>query len=100
MKSLSRTQDLVAELMNIGEVLKRLCLVSADDVKTAVERQRESKRRLGEELVAMGRLTPAELSDALDLQLRLKERSSSVLAMAELMESAMERSRGRKQGTT
>ncbi|MGH7075833.1 MAG: hypothetical protein ACREFD_16780 [Stellaceae bacterium] len=51
--------------MQLGEILIGRGLVSVVDVDAALERQRRQGRRLGEQLITAGVLTPAQLDDVL-----------------------------------
>jgi predicted ATPase with chaperone activity len=52
--------------MNIGDLLVAKGLVSADDIKRALEHSRESGRRLGESLAALGMLTKEQIDRVLE----------------------------------
>ena len=51
--------------MAIGDILVAQRLVTADDLTAALERQRTEGGRLGETLIAMGKITPADLESVL-----------------------------------
>jgi len=57
--------------MRIGELLVRQGLVSPSDVHEAMTRKRSCGGQLGANLVALGRLTPRQLADALHDQREL-----------------------------
>ena len=52
--------------MNLGDILVAKGLVSADDIKRALEHQRENGGRLGESLVALGMLTKEQIDRVLE----------------------------------
>jgi type IV pilus assembly protein PilB len=58
-------------IMRLGDMLVAAGLVSRDQVDWALRRQKESGKRLGEELVELGFLTEVQLTQALSNQLSL-----------------------------
>lgn len=60
---------MAAEKMRLGDMLVAAGLVARDQVDWALRRQKESGRRLGEELVELGFLTEVQLTQILSNQL-------------------------------
>src|ERR1700722_4670460 len=52
--------------MNLGDILVAKGLVSAEDIKRALEHQRENGGRLGGSLVALGMLTTEQIDRVLE----------------------------------
>jgi len=52
--------------MNLGDILVAKGLVSADDIRRALEHSRESGGRLGESLAALGMLTKEQIDRVLE----------------------------------
>lgn len=88
MTKAKRTQDMVREIMDLGTVLTRMCVVDAEAIEAALSVQANTKQRLGEILIDMGALNADQLTEALALQERLRAAGSNVEAMADLLETA------------
>ncbi len=55
-----------AEKMNLGDILVAKGLVSAEDIKRALENQRQNGGRFGESIVALGLLTHEQINKVLE----------------------------------
>jgi hypothetical protein len=85
--SSSKSQDLLREATNLGELLVRLMLVDRDQVAHAAGEAKRRGVRLGEMLVELDLVTPAQLQEALELQAKVRQGGTAgIEAFAGLLE--------------
>lgn len=78
---------------NLGEILRRMQLVSPAEIETAVEAQRETPGALiGDALVGTGAVSSARVNEALELQrgLRSKDAGKRARAAERLLQRALD----------
>jgi hypothetical protein len=89
--SKSSSQKILHERLRIGDLLMQLGLTSEEAIAWAYAVHKESGKQIGAVLVDAGECTNEDLSYALDLQKRLRDRRTTVSALDELQDAQKKR---------